>query len=243
MTNLTLAEAIKFLQDLQATGREANWLPVFVYNTALCGDSATHVAIRNAVDEAQRMKYEEENRFMRLVMDMTGFYIKTLENKPSDPFAEVVKAVTSVWVMNGYHGFHATRDLALASIRRALSGNDPAKVMREWVQESQRNYLATAYKSEAITAIKWRAMYDDLATRLEKSATPTLPKMRPICKRDHHITMEEFRAGVECCAYTDDDGYGDFATATEVSDLPLYASKLATTEIPEWATHLVWYNK
>ena len=51
------------------------------------------------------------------------------------------------------------------------------------------------------------------------------------------MTAEEFADGEECGMLTGDDGNGVWATASHKSELTTYATK------PEWATHVVWYNR
>lgn len=62
---------------------------------------------------------------------------------------------------------------------------------------------------------------------------------------DCHMTWEEFRLACLNNAFTDYDGIGDLATASEVSDISVYPSEVVMEgyEKPKWATHIVWYNK
>jgi hypothetical protein len=67
--------------------------------------------------------------------------------------------------------------------------------------------------------------------------------MRKIEEGDHLMTREEFTHGVESGGLIDYDGFGEFATNSEVSDVEISPSELKTTEWPTWATHVCWYNK
>lgn len=52
------------------------------------------------------------------------------------------------------------------------------------------------------------------------------------------MTLEEFQSYVKCGGITDDDGIGHWATTThEDRDFTCWHPK------PEWATHVMWYNK
>ena len=60
-----------------------------------------------------------------------------------------------------------------------------------------------------------------------------------------HMTMEQFKKYVDSRMFIDYDGSGDLATEDKCSDIPVSPSYLAVDgyEIPDWATHVVWYNK
>lgn len=69
--------------------------------------------------------------------------------------------------------------------------------------------------------------------------------LRPIDEDDDHMTMETFLANVRCGAFIDYDGFGELATATEVSSITVSPSEAKPLDWkpPEWATHVVWYNR
>ncbi len=67
--------------------------------------------------------------------------------------------------------------------------------------------------------------------------------MRPIDDSGDYMSLDSFKKSVECDALTDDDGYGELATETEVSSVNILPSDLGTMKLPDWATHVVWYNK
>ena len=58
-----------------------------------------------------------------------------------------------------------------------------------------------------------------------------------------HMTLQRFRECVECGGFIDDDGSGNLATETSISNVDVNPSDLANMNIPEWATHVVWFNK
>jgi hypothetical protein len=43
--------------------------------------------------------------------------------------------------------------------------------------------------------------------------------------------------------FSDDDGCADLATATHVSNISVSCCGAKDFKKPEWATHVVWYNK
>jgi hypothetical protein len=68
-------------------------------------------------------------------------------------------------------------------------------------------------------------------------------KMRKICEDACLMTREEFMNDVETNSLIDYDGFGEFATETEVSDIPVSPSEVKNIKWPDWATHVCWYNK
>jgi len=60
----------------------------------------------------------------------------------------------------------------------------------------------------------------------------------------HLMTLEEFKDAIRCGAFIDDDGVGVLATADYSTDHQISPSAISTDkELPEWVTHIVWYNK
>lgn len=57
------------------------------------------------------------------------------------------------------------------------------------------------------------------------------------------MTLQDFLGCVECGAFIDYDGYGELATATTVSNIEISPSEVKRFEFPEWATHILWYNR
>jgi len=73
------------------------------------------------------------------------------------------------------------------------------------------------------------------------------PKMVPVPLYGDHMTLERFTKNCKCGSFTDDDGSGNYATATEMSDIEVSCSALAGGVEPalqdrKW-THVVWFNK
>lgn len=71
------------------------------------------------------------------------------------------------------------------------------------------------------------------------------PKFEPIPNYGDHMTFESFKESVESGCLMDDDGHGDLATADGCSNITINPSQLDddSWKKPDWATHVVWYNK
>lgn len=70
-------------------------------------------------------------------------------------------------------------------------------------------------------------------------------ELRELPDYGDHMTMEQFKSYVESCMFIDYDGSGNLATGDKCSGISIMPSYFAVEgyEIPEWATHVVWYNK
>lgn len=66
---------------------------------------------------------------------------------------------------------------------------------------------------------------------------------RDIPKYGDLMPLEEFIDYVEDGGFIDCDGSGELATSTQVSNVDISPSDIGWIEIPEWVTHVVWYNK
>jgi hypothetical protein len=70
-------------------------------------------------------------------------------------------------------------------------------------------------------------------------------KMKPLPDYGEHMTREEFLGAVETNFFFDYDGDGQYATATEMSDVRIWPSKVRTdgSGWDERFTHIVWFNR
>lgn len=77
------------------------------------------------------------------------------------------------------------------------------------------------------------------------SANDKEPRMSPLPNYGDHMPIADWLEAVHVGLFIDYDGSGDYATATEVSDQPVYPSDITKLkkQPPAWATHVVWYNK
>lgn len=57
------------------------------------------------------------------------------------------------------------------------------------------------------------------------------------------LTIEEFKNGVKYGFFTDDDGYGYYATETTKSDIYVYPSDFTEGIYRDDFTHILWLNK
>ena len=59
-----------------------------------------------------------------------------------------------------------------------------------------------------------------------------------------HITFNKFRKWVREGNINDGDGFGRLATIDSKSNVVIMPSDLeGSNQFPEWATHVVWFNK
>ena len=64
------------------------------------------------------------------------------------------------------------------------------------------------------------------------------PEFSPMPKDADLFDLEQWKTLTESCAIMPHDGSGYWATETQESNWPVF-----TMDRPEWATHVVWYNK
>jgi hypothetical protein len=59
------------------------------------------------------------------------------------------------------------------------------------------------------------------------------------------IEIEEFLNDIESGGFIDYDGCGHFATSDKMSNVEIWikALFLGKQDIPNWATHIMWFNK
>jgi hypothetical protein len=60
---------------------------------------------------------------------------------------------------------------------------------------------------------------------------------------DQIMTIGEYLDGVKCGALTDYDGHGNPATETHIGAHVIISPSNYGKDIPQGATHIVWYNK
>lgn len=72
------------------------------------------------------------------------------------------------------------------------------------------------------------------------------PKFEPIPDYGDHMTWDDFAESCEDGSFIDYDGDGHLATADKCSNITVLPSMLedgSNWKKPDWATHVVWYNK
>ena len=69
-------------------------------------------------------------------------------------------------------------------------------------------------------------------------------QLKEIPEYGDHMTLEEWVNAVNSGAFIDYDGDGHLATADKCSDIVIKPSSLKDDfVIPDWVTHIVWYNR
>ena len=67
--------------------------------------------------------------------------------------------------------------------------------------------------------------------------------LKPLSDCGDHMTLGYFLDCVESGCFTDDDGFGEYATETQVSGKRVHPSDVFASELDMNYTHVVWYNK
>ena len=60
------------------------------------------------------------------------------------------------------------------------------------------------------------------------------------------MTVANFLVGVECGGFIDYDGHGNWSNGTKcLASHTVYPSavKEGITKVPQWATHIMWFNR
>lgn len=70
-------------------------------------------------------------------------------------------------------------------------------------------------------------------------------KWGPIPDYGDLFTMEHWLECVKCTGFIDYDGFGDLSDGKMVSNIEVKPSDVTkrNMKFPEWATHVVWYNR
>lgn len=57
------------------------------------------------------------------------------------------------------------------------------------------------------------------------------------------MTLEEWVETCSCGSFIDYDGHGNLSTVDKCSNIEVYPSISKIVKYPEWATHVLWYNR
>lgn len=68
-------------------------------------------------------------------------------------------------------------------------------------------------------------------------------KWTPVEPGDHLMTLDDFEECVKIGGFIDYDGFGEFATATHVSDVEVWPSSFDRSKVDPIFTHVCWYNR
>lgn len=71
------------------------------------------------------------------------------------------------------------------------------------------------------------------------------PKFEPFPDYGDKMTLKSWLEAVKEGAFIDYDGHGYLATAKQMSDIKVIPSQFRnkTVKTPEWATHVMWFNR
>lgn len=117
---------------------------------------------------------------------------------------------------------------------RALSDDETADVMRAAIQVVQQ--VCRVGKQERPAVITRLVALGFEFAKFEK-----IDADEELCL----MTWDDFVQSCQSNAFIDDDGFGELATATHVSDVSVSPSQAVCSDYnrPQWATHVSWYNK
>jgi len=91
------------------------------------------------------------------------------------------------------------------------------------------------------------AQYDACAysLKLAKRSIGRFPKphFRALPEFGDLMTIKRWVGSCKGAAFINDDGYGNLATADQCSDIEVIPSEADMIQFPEWATHVLWYNR
>ena len=68
-------------------------------------------------------------------------------------------------------------------------------------------------------------------------------KLEPIPEYGDFMPVEEFAECVECGGFMDYDGYGCYATSTQMTNITTHPSKIKKFGLDKRFAHVVWFNR
>lgn len=113
---------------------------------------------------------------------------------------------------------------AINKQHKALNEAPPGMDFQEY-----ENYMYPFYEDSSKISVK---------LRLAKT-----PVMKPQATYGDLMTIENFIENCEGGGFIDYDGSGNYATATEESDISIYPSDIISGVYRKDFTHIMWYNK
>lgn len=119
-------------------------------------------------------------------------------------------------------------------------------LLREWVKEHAPK--GEPSKSSFIvqrTNDLLERLQKDLAKQWESEAVVCRSLLEPIPDYGDHMTMRDWLATVNSGGFIDYDGHGHLATKDGHSGMIINPTDVTVLKvrIPDWATHVVWYNR
>lgn len=68
-------------------------------------------------------------------------------------------------------------------------------------------------------------------------------KMEKLPNYGEHMTVRKFISYVKSGCFIDYDGYGNYATKSQMSNISVYPSEIERGEVNKNFTHIVWFNR
>ena len=133
----------------------------------------------------------------------------------------------------------------ISTTQLMTQGKDLIELLVEAESQVQRGFLGDAIQTVADADSDLHRLFSALqqARRevLEAQGEPAhvVHQLKPNVSYGHLIPLEEFEQGRKHHALMSDDGPGCWATATHYAD----RSDVWSDNRPEWATHVLWFNK
>jgi hypothetical protein len=78
---------------------------------------------------------------------------------------------------------------------------------------------------------------------LDRLTDVSVAHMDPEEELGERMTLEEFKEECLHGSFDDYDGFGEYATDTEVSGIRVYPSDIVAGNIQGQYTHVVWFNR
>lgn len=122
------------------------------------------------------------------------------------------------------------------TVPESMSLVEKIKVMHGLEADALLHGAETAKKLEAV-----QKELDELRGRKPKVKQPKLEPIDP--GLGDHMTWDDFVRCARGGGISDDDGCANLATETHVSTIDVSCCNTDSFKRPEWATHVVWYNK
>lgn len=116
----------------------------------------------------------------------------------------------------------------------------------EWLEKRRESVMDLVECGVPDAMNLWRRLDEEIKFFLTANELHVeLPrhKMEDLPDYGDHMAREEFYRNCANGMLTDNDGFGEYATATQVSDKKVHPSEVCDGLWDSHFTHVVWYNK
>lgn len=126
--------------------------------------------------------------------------------------------------------------LTLEQIQEKIDKNDK-ELQKIWDEDDGSSYDRYCKKCEPY--------WNDNDALYAAQSLKEVPEMRPFRPIDKKCLMDinTFKDCCKCGGFMDDDGFGYYATETEVSNIEAVPSAFVVGKIRQDFTYVCWYNK